>query len=117
MQFLNMLDLAPTELSPTPPPPKKRLAKMMRLFEQVRTMMLKRKEEEARALAMVQHWRLNGCSGPKANQELLQQVADPTVLNLPAHIWGQPVEEHFPTVQSQFPFTLKTNPPKANASV
>lgn len=98
--------VAPVEPQPTPQPPKKRLAKLLRQYEHVKTGLVKKQQEEARTLAMVQAWRVGGCKAPQANEALIQQVADPALLNLPLHIVGEPLND-FPSVKVQFPYYVK----------
>eukprot|EP00656_Telonema_subtile_P006085 TRINITY_DN12793_c0_g1_i1.p1 TRINITY_DN12793_c0_g1~~TRINITY_DN12793_c0_g1_i1.p1 ORF type:complete len:449 (+),score=96.50 TRINITY_DN12793_c0_g1_i1:166-1512(+) len=102
--------LAPIEPTPTPQPPKKRLAKLLRQYEHVKGSLIKKQQEEARTLCMVQAWRVAGCKAPQSNEEVLKLYPDPTILNLPTHIVGQTVQD-FPSVKVHFPYYVKQTRP------
>lgn len=100
--------LAPLSSIPTPPPPKKRLSKLLRQFEQVKGLLVKKQLEESKTMAMVHHWRASGCNAPQPNEEFIQQVPDPSLLSLPAHIRAPDLASASAAVKVQFPFYIKT---------
>jgi len=100
--------LASPEAAPTAQPPKKRLSKLARQFEQMKAALIKQQTERARALGLVQSWRLQGCGATRANTEAIGLAVDPAQLSLAQHIQGQTLGK-FPTVKVNFPYFIKNN--------
>lgn len=108
MEFLRQqlcLD-APTHM-PTAQPPKKRLAKLLRQFDQHKTTLVKRQQEVAKSLHLIQSWRIHGCQAPKPNEKAINQVADPGALSVVAHLEEPVMEAKVPTVAAVFPYQVR----------